>query len=149
MLNAIIKFCLQNRLIILLLAGILSALGVLTANQLSIDVIPDINRPKVTIFTGADGWAPEEIESLITFPIERAVNGSPGILSVRSTSAIGLSIVNVEFDWGMDNYQARQIITEKLQTLSLPKNVKSSLGPSASLLGEVVWGGVTSKDQSV
>lgn len=112
-------------------------------------MLPDLNRPRVTVFAEADGWAPEEVESLITFPIERVLNGAPGVIAVRSQSTTGLSIINVEFDWGTDLYRNRQIVNEKLALVSVPKNVKTSLGPTTSLLGEIVWAGLTSPDGSL
>lgn len=121
----------------------------MSLGKLPIDVLPDLNRPRVTVFAEADGWAPEEIESLVTFPIERVLNGAPGVIAVRSQSAVGLSIINVEFDWGTDIYRNRQIVNEKLASVNVPKNVKTSLGPTASLLGEIVWAGLTSPDGSV
>lgn len=149
MLNTIIEFCLRQRLLVIALTAAVLAWGFFAFQQLSVDVLPNLNRPTVTIFAEAEGLAPEEIESLVMFPIETAVNGSAGVLKVRSTSSIGLSIVNVEFDWGTDVYRNRQIVQEKLQALRLPRNVHVSLGPVTSLLGEVVWAGVSSPDGSV
>lgn len=149
MLNAIIKFCLSNRFLVLFASLGLLIFGAMSFEKLPIDVLPDLNRPRVTVFAEADGWAPEEIESLVTFPIERVLNGAPGVIAVRSQSAVGLSIVNVEFDWGTDLYRNRQIVNEKLASVSVPKNVKTSLGPTASLLGEIVWAGLSSPDGSV
>lgn len=148
MLNRIIEFCLRQRLLVITLTATVIVWGFFAFRQLPVDVLPDLNRPTVTIFAEAEGLAPEEVENLVTFPIETAVNGSSGVLRVRSTSSIGLSIVNVEFDWGTDVYRNRQIVQEKLQALRLPKNVHVSLGPVSSLLGEVVWAGVTSPDES-
>lgn len=149
MLNAIIEFCLRQRLLVIALTAAVLAWGFFAYQQLVVDVLPNLNRPTVTIFAEAEGLAPEEIESLVTFPIETAVNGSVGVLRVRSTSSIGLSIVNVEFDWGTDVYRNRQIVQEKLQALRLPRNVHVSLGPVTSFLGEVVWAGVSSPDKTV
>ena len=149
MLNAIIKFCLSNRFLVLFVSLGLLIFGAMSLGKLPIDVLPDLNRPRVTVFAEADGWAPEEIESLVTFPIERVLNGAPGVIAVRSQSAVGLSIVNVEFDWGTDLYRNRQIVNEKLASVNVPKNVKTSLGPTASLLGEIVWAGLSSPDGSV
>lgn len=149
MLNAIIKFCLSNRFLVLFVSLGLLVFGAMSLGKLPIDVLPDMNRPQVTVFAEADGWAPEEMESLVTFPIERVLNGAPGVIAVRSQSAIGLSIINVEFDWGTDLYRNRQIVNEKLASVNVPKNVKTSLGPTTSLLGEIVWAGLTSPDGSV
>ncbi|EKD29232.1 MAG: Cation efflux system protein, AcrB/AcrD/AcrF family protein, partial [uncultured bacterium (gcode 4)] len=149
MLNAIIKFCLSNRFLVLFVSLGLLIFGAMSLGKLPIDVLPDLNRPQVTVFAEADGWAPEEMESLVTFPIERVLNGAPGVIAVRSQSAVGLSIINVEFDWGTDLYRNRQIVNEKLASVNVPKNVKTSLGPTTSLLGEIVWAGLTSPDDSV
>lgn len=149
MLNAIIKFCLSNRFLVLFISVGLLIFGAMSLGKLPIDVLPDLNRPRVTVFAEADGWAPEEIESLVTFPIERVMNGAPGVIAVRSQSAVGLSIINIEFDWGTDLYRNRQIVNEKLASVSVPKNVKTSLGPTTSLLGEIVWAWLTSPDGSV
>lgn len=149
MLNYIIQFCLRQRFFVIAITAAILAWGFYAFQTLPVDVLPNLNRPTVTIFAEAEGLAPEEIENLVTFPIETAVNGSSGVLRVRSTSSIGLSIVNVEFDWGTDVYKNRQIVQEKLQSLRLPRNVHVSLGPVTSLLGEVVWAGVTSPDESV
>jgi CzcA family heavy metal efflux pump len=149
MLNAIIKFCLSNRFLVLFVSLGLLFFGATSLSKLPIDVLPDLNRPRVTVFAEADGWAPEEVESLVTFPIERVLNGAPGVIAIRSQSAVGLSIINIEFDWGTDLYRNRQIVNEKLASVNVPKNVKTSLGPTTSLLGEIVWAGLTSPDGSV
>ncbi len=149
MLNHVIQFCLKQRFLVLAATAAIVVWGTLSFQALPVDVLPNLNRPTVTVFAEAEGLAPEEVESLVAFPIETAVNGSSGILRVRSTSSIGLAIINLEFDWGTDVYRNRQIVQEKLQALRLPKNVHVSLGPITSLLGEVVWAGLTSPDNSV
>lgn len=149
MLNKIIKFCLEQRFLVLAATTAIIAWGGYAFRQLPVDVLPNLNRPTVTIFAEAEGWAPEEVENLVAFPLETAVNGSAGVIRVRSTSSIGLAIVNVEFDWDTDVYRNRQIVQEKIQATKLPQNVHVTLGPVTSLLGEVVWAGLTSPDNSV
>ncbi len=149
MLNDIIKFCLKNRLLIVAIYVVLLLWWGFTLTKLPIDVLPDLNRPTVTIFAEKEWLSPEEIENLVTFPIERWINGSPWITSIRSVSSIWLWIINVEFDWWSDIYRNRQIITEKLQSINLPKNSKTTLGPTTSLLGEIVWWGLSSPKWTV
>jgi CzcA family heavy metal efflux pump len=141
MLNKIIKYSLENRLLIIVVAFLLIISGTYTALKLDVDVFPDLNAPTVVIMTEAHGMAPEEVEKLVTFPIETAVNGSTGIRRLRSSSSMGFSIVWVEFDWSTDIYKARQIVSEKLMTISeqLPQGVGSPiLAPQSSLLGEIL-----------
>ncbi len=144
MLNRIIAFCLGHRMVIVGVTLALVGIGIDSFIRLPVDVLPNLNRPTVTIFAEAEGLAPEEVESLVAFPIETAVNGSAGVLRVRSTSSIGLAIVNVEFDWGTDVYRNRQIVQEKIQSVRLPQKARITLGPVTSLMGEVVWAGLTS-----
>ena len=146
MLNRIIKFSLNNRLSILIAAVVLMVIGIYTAKNAEVDVFPDLNAPTVVVMTEANGMAPEEVERIVTFPIETAVNGATNVRRVRSSSTTGFSIVQVEFDWGTDIYRARQIVTEKLSAIgeSLPKSVgKPTLGPQSSILGEMMIIGLT------
>lgn len=151
MLNKIIQFSLNNRIAVLVLAVILLIAGLYTARNMDIDVFPDLNAPTVVIMTEASGMAPEEVERLVSFPIETAVNGATDVRRVRSSSTTGFSVVWVEFDWGTDIYLARQIVTEKLTALGdeLPDNIgQPTLGPQSSILGEVLTIGLTSETTS-
>lgn len=151
MLNKIIQFSLNNRIAVLISALILLIAGLYTAQNMEIDVFPDLNAPTVVIMTEANGMAPEEVERLVSFPIETAVNGATDVRRVRSSSTTGFSVVWVEFDWGTDIYLARQIVTEKLTALGdeLPDNIgQPTLGPQSSILGEVLTIGLTSETTS-
>ena len=152
MLNKIIHFSLQNRLLILVASVLLFAAGLYRTFNAEIDVFPDLNAPTVVVMTEANGMAAEEVEQLVTFPIETAVNGSTGVRRVRSSSTTGFSVVWVEFDWGTDIYLARQIVSEKLAAAAedLPETAGNpTLGPQSSILGELMIIGLTADSTSM
>lgn len=151
MLNRIIKFSLDNKLLVLLAVVLLAVGGIYSARKIEVDVFPDLTMPTVVILTDASNMAPEEVERLVTFPIETAVNGATNVRRVRSSSSQGFSFVWVEFDWGMDIYRARQVISEKMSLLSgqLPEGITPMLAPQSSVMGEIMFIGMQADSTSM
>ena len=151
MLNAIIKFSLNNKLAIMLAVLLVTIGGIYSAQKIEVDVFPDLTSPTVVVLTDATGMAPEEVERLVTFPIETAVNGATNVRRVRSTSSQGFSFVWVEFDWGVDIYKARQVVSEKLVTLAdaLPQGITPMLAPQSSVMGEILFVGLQADSTSL
>ncbi|MGV3533901.1 MAG: efflux RND transporter permease subunit, partial [Chthoniobacteraceae bacterium] len=151
MLNSLIRLSLRHRPLVLVIAFVLLAFGYQTARELPVEVLPDMTKPTVTILTESPGLAPEEVEALVTQPIEAALQGLGGLTRLRSSSDVSLSLVFAEFDWGADIYRARQLVQERLQAASgnLPAGVQPAMTPVSSLMGEILLVGLRSKEGKI
>ncbi|MBQ3453649.1 MAG: efflux RND transporter permease subunit, partial [Thermoguttaceae bacterium] len=141
MFNTIIRFSLNHRLIVLVFAAVLLCVGITTARRLSVDVLPDLNRPRVVVMAECPGMAPEEVETLVVVPIETYLNGAAGVKALRSSSTAGLATVTVEFDWGAEMGNCRRIVDERLQLSAeqLPEGIVPRMIPTGSMMGQVMY----------
>src|SRR5688500_10999423 len=149
--NRLIQWALGNRVLVLVAALLLTIFGLYTATRMPVDVFPDLTAPTVTVITEAHGMAPTEVETQVTFPIESALNGASGVRRVRSSTAVGISVVWVEFEWGMEIQSARQVVGEKITLVSneLPPEVERPiLAPVSSIMGEILFISLTSDKHS-
>ena len=151
LINSLIRFSLRNRLPVLMGAVLLAIGGIWSARQMDVDVFPDLTAPTVVVMSEVPGMAAEEVETLVTFPIETAVNGATNVRRVRSASTFGYSFVWAEFNWGMDVFKARQIISEKMVALSesLPEGITPVLAPQSSVMGEILFVGLQADSTSM
>ena len=151
MFDKIIKFSLNNRIFVLGVSVLLMAYGFFELNRMPIDVFPDLNRPRVTVITEAHGLAPEEVETMVTIPLESVLNGAPGVIQIRSSSGIGISLIYVEFDWNTDIKINRQLVAERLQLAraNLPDDITPSMGPVTSIMGEIQFIGLQADPKKV
>ncbi len=149
MFNKIISWSLGNKIIVLVIAGIMTIAGLWSIATMKVDILPDINKPTVTVFAESPGMAAEEVEKLILNPIESAIAGAPGVERIRSNASFAQATINMEFAWGSDTLRNRQIVQERLAQAVLPQGVRPTLGPSTSLLGEIAWIGITSSNSKI